>query len=811
MDIAGAGTPTALQPDVAGETNQPPVQQSMNFKMPAIPQAPAAQQQDPDEAKMNAIMQQHGLSPDGSDPDEAKMNAIMAQHGLAPGGASTESSPLGERMAASFASNDQEKQQYLEQLHGKDNVRQKDGDFEIRENGQWHKFNSQMAALPSLSPSMEDSVNSAASIAGFPQAGSWYNKNVAGISGDPANLARPVAVSTAAGLAKAGGTALMSGEAASGVGAGALPATAFATNAMAGAAGEATARYIAHGILGIPKTGDAVQDAMEIAKQGGLFAAFDAAGSQLVQALRNKANPSAIMHAVATDVNTVGQAGKDQAEAALGNAGVNTARGADSVQAAKVQLQDAAKLAQDAQNQGVNLNAVELFPNNPDAQHLAQIATDSPKMLNASIARGAHLADTIDKMGQMLQPGDADMNKVLAAGDSAERATGARLGVWRQRLLDSDIDSIPTAKLKSTVSDLMDTFGFTKNENGEFAAPTAEKLKELEVTQNMTPTQVAFMAKRVSNLGDELLTNTAGLAPGKVDLLYKEMVQTAQNNSKDMSSGTFKTAVALRNAARDDFSQGIGQVIGPDEQAAYTADMSRYSSIRGAQDTLKGLFKKDNVSPQDLVNYMRSGGIGNADRIVALKTTVQQESPESWDAISKAYFDKLLSDNQYTGAAGQRMGNINWTNLAKQTAEDTKNGDLLVQVLGPANAKKLQEVARVGASIQEADQKYGANKLNGNPSVLANMANLIKQVKGMPFDYMVSLFKNDRAVNKLFSTQFAQKIANKLAEPERSLLQKAQMQASDYIAKTLPAASSFAGGMEGHNISTQQPGVPPQQ
>lgn len=800
--VAGS-QPTNLIPDVANGQQAANINQLLQVKMPTAPapqappqapQMPQGQQQQagPSEDMLNAIDAQH------AGVNEDQLAAIDAEH--------AEPASFVQRVKAGFAANEKEKEAYLQQEFGKANVRKnKDGDFQIKEDGKWHPFNAKYH-LPDI-------------VGGLQGKGPEI--------GDPANLGRQAVVEAGAAPMEVAGGIVAAGEAASGVGAPAAIPTMAVARAAGGATGEALARHTAYNIIGIPKSGDYAQDATAMAEQGGLRAIFGAAIEKIakyVSGLFGQDATGVVAKNLTADVkDAVDGLGKglgQQAAQVSQQAAVNRTT-ADAASAAKIHLDDVLTLSKKAKEAGVSLYPHELAPFDPKAQKLAQAAMASKPLQDAMVLRGEGISKAAQQF-KSLFPNAANkpIEKLMSDGLDNGTILGRTIGEARKKLADTT-DHIALDNVQKALPELQEMFGFTKgsygtsginmapNAQGLTTPPSKEMVQQLANKFQRPEGDIRYVIGRISKLSD--MAENGKLSPKELNSFYDEFTKAidARVPAPGTRSATYTGLIQLKNAIRDDVTKAIGvelensggkmyQSLAPEQRAAYLQNMADYSKYATAKSNLSKLFDKDTVADVDLVKWLKAGGIGNAERIKDFHTIMDMAGPGAWDKVGKEYVAQSLAEHAMPGAEAQTFGNVNWKAFQKQIQEGTKAGEHFKAIVGEDVAKKVADATDVFSAIQRSNKPF-----ESQPNLVYRAMKAIANFKDP--EYAANVFKSDYLARQIMADGATQKIIKRLSEPEQQLINQAYTNAMKEVAmKSLKPQSGLPAQMVNQQLQNQQ-------
>lgn len=338
--------------------------------------------------------------------------------------------------------------------------------------------------------------------------------------------------------------------------------------------------------------------------------------------------------------------------------------------------------------------------------------------------------------------------------------------------------------------------------------PSAGAFDDLATGLNMRRSDVATLVATVNRMSDKLANNEGSLAPRDVDSMYKMYKGFADSNfdPTGKKSSVFSVYKDLKNGLRDDFANGIGSLLSPEDKAAYQTQMQRFSDLKNASAGVKQILQTDSPTVNSIVQYLRGGGVKNPDRIENLKTIIQQEHPEGWDSIAKAYFDQTMGEHVMQGAEGERMGGYDWAKLERTLNPDKKQFTILQSVVGDDKADSLLNLTKTMASAQRNDQAFK------DPAVLARVMRAVSGAAKGDLTGIVDVFAADHNAMKLLSSEKANSLLSKMGPKDQATIGEVLNKATAKIAASVPknAVSGMAAQQATNAIRNTQ-GQPPAQ
>lgn len=650
------------QADQAAPQGEPPVPLQGTANPPPVDPLEAlanehVNQVDP----LEALADSHA-GPQESDAD-IKKSAAQADKGDFSGHEAKE------RMRSSFAKSDEQKQLTLEQAFGPSNVKKIDSTHYFKtDDGQWHKESQGVwAALKNMASL--GSTNQTA-------------RDLSGSLPDVASIG-----------AMAGGEALTGGLGT------------IAARGLGGVAGEAT-KDIGASVMGLPDdpNGSASGDAKRYAAAAGTNIGAGFVGDVAAYGLKKTANLVA----------------NAKASRALAKAGGDWVSGLTSEQRALGNVAHSIELNDAALKSGISLDAHHLNPNDTEAMALAERARAIPELQAASKERGAVAAKGMDDI-YASTGGDATKAATnIKEGSVLDQVHGKAIDAFRKGALKTastaESDLVPADNVSKALDQVRSLLGFEGTK-----PPALTNIDDMAARLNMKPAVLRTLVKDGTTLGDKVVNSGGKLSLSDVNNSY-EMFKKFTNAHYDPSAGqqsqAFKAFVSLKDGFRDDLSQGIGQFLGPEQQAAYQTSMSRYAQMKQAFSADRGLaklFEKGSPANHDIVQYLKNT---DADGVARIKAVLGQDVSDGWANIQDAYLQDIRNTARYRisdKGAAERLGGWNWKNLESDLLDGSKKSAKMEQILGSETTEKMRNLSKAMSAVQDKDMKF----LAANPGLLA--------------------------------------------------------------------------------------------
>lgn len=518
--MAGIGTkPSMLSPMVP---QAPPLSSVTDIQ---LPQAQAPQAAPEEELDLEALYAATEAAPAEEEFDMEALYAATEEDPKmdAPTDYNSGGAPFMTRLQGSFTRTDKEMKDFLIGKMGKENVRHKNGEFEIKDEGKWIPYDPASLDIGDVADFGRDVFEEA--------------------------VATPLTLLTATN-----------------------PVTAVASRAVGSAAGTAAGDLIAENMLGIERdpSRSKVGEIATSAAFGGVFGAFDSwiNGRRAAKALeksnlvddaasyasRRIADNKAVIERLAQITTKDGVPLIEQIPGAKGNFALLAQLDPQSPEAREIlQRISSDKRMRDAfefigQN---SIDAVNKF-------------TGELGNLEAKAAgKGAVFVDQVSEI---------------------YRAAGKIIGDNRKQFIKEAGDGVvPVIKLEQVLADVAEDVGIYRK-GDDLVIPSIEDLVDKGFAGDETTAKT--LRKNLNVLFEQVHNGEGKLSAKEIDSLYKRVRRFADTAAKSnrFADEEKKIYWSLRRALSDDFTQGIGTVL--DGNAQYKNAMKDYRSMSVAYDDL---------------------------------------------------------------------------------------------------------------------------------------------------------------------------------------------------------------------------------
>lgn len=418
---------------------------------------------------------------------------------------------------------------------------------------------------------------------------------------------------------------------------------------------------------------------------------------------------------------------------------------------------------------------------NPDLQQMAKNFSSNDKFRGALIEQGKLIKDTYKNISQkiagMTGKSTGTGDEFLETALDLDKAEGKLIGEFREKASKlSGSKQIQTPNLYKNVQELSDSLGF-KREGPRLIAPTATELasnlgiaeKEAELVLN----QLKPLQERMFNSGGKVPFN-------ELNNRYKGLTRVINNMKYDVPYDVKNAVLKLKDGIRDDMNRGVGVLLGPSEQKAYTDALGRFSEIKQATKTLNTTLKKDAISTSALVNGLFSKGKNALQEVRAVKTLLK-EDPELWGNIKANFLHTIAEPDPATGK-------VAWNSVAKKLngLGDDVLGELF-ESNGKVTKQNLNDFIKVASKVDSADVKMLTEGKNGimRDFFLATQSTFA----GSKMDAVVGLVGNmgkDSALKKYISANGVESLAKGLGKKEASFARKLGAAIRDQVVSRSP-------------------------
>lgn len=649
-----------------------------SFKMPAQePQAPVqAPTQGPD---LEALYQQSLAQAEaGTLPTEDVTPSLFEQVKQLPA-----------RVEASFAATPKEQQFVLERRYGKENVRQRGEDFQIRKGDKWVPFDS--AGFEIISDIIGDMGR------GVIEQGATEAATAAGI-----------------GLATAGTVAT------GGAGAVASPAVVAGSRLAGGAVGAQVADLIAENVFDIPRDPERSKG-KELATSAVINATFGKVGDMVGSYFSRKATEKAT-RLMSEKVDDVLKADID----VLRNA-ANTLETEGLMTPVKTAFGETSFLPEQAVKEGA-----------PDITFRAKMYADNPEVIRVKGALGEGVQKVLTQINDKIAavvPGTG--KEILEKANQIEVEEGKLIGGFRKAFLDEAGDGVvPLTNTRKALMQIEDTLGYTPG------SPEAPK-----------DAASLMLQKRFEKLTNSVINNRGRVQAEDLANFYDDINKATQNSklwTKQNRSVQEDALIDLWRGVRDDYSQAIETTLGDKivNGKTYKDSLARFTEIKGATQDLKNLLIDPNsgqatITAEALAQNLFGNTKSTAKDIQAAKILFKDD-PKTWDQIRRIRLDDLLKKSY--DPKKEIYDGVKFTDsilsMPKEVAEELAGGKEGLNLLKAAQtySNRVQNFTVQNLS-DEQDAKNALSKL------LAFSSNYV-QAKGLAIYDLFAASGKNRSIAK---------------------------------------------------------------
>lgn len=551
------------------------------------------------------------------------------------------------RIAAGIAGNPRDTKLTLENFLGKDNVKEFNGQFFIRRQGE--------KAFRELDPGTFEIVNDLFS--------DFYKEYIQGVfatggaaAGSPLGLG---GIAAGAGLGAAAGTAFVSGiEPDLGV-----------------------VRAEKKGVL--ERTGEA-------AIEGVLFAAGEGAINMATKAVKRyrdaqKAKKLAKGQSMlgTKEVQETVRSIEDSAQI-LEDAGINMRVGENGkiiltpgqIAGGKQQFPEAKKLDEILSTEGP---VRDLF------KEQAQAHREAYEQVTGRISNMAG------------RPAEVVFSSTQAASKAAAEIEGNLLGEFRRKAIkDSKGAKFPLTASSSTKArqHLIENFKFKENPNGTLKLPEVEDLQKLF---DLSKKRAEGLHEIFSNFKKAADRGNGNIRIDQMQSLVTDM-QRYINAIPAKDGYQKKMVVRVKDALRDDWDDAIGETLERTDEGSflnYLVARDNVSAIKGAQKTLNSLLRKNDVAAANFASQVFSKAQGK-ERAKQLRILLQNsDDPQLWDELVAHKFQQMAARHS------DDSGKIDFRKFAKEF-DELDRAEVLGEMLGKDEKNLMKEFLNIAEKTDAA-------------------------------------------------------------------------------------------------------------
>lgn len=564
------------------------------------------------------------------------------------------------RFKASFAKTDKEKEQVLKETYGEDGVKKQDGEFYIKKDGKFRKFDS---------------------------------KNFELIS-DILDFGRDAIEQGVAGITTVAGTL-----------------SAAASNPIAGAYALPVARGIG-GALGVDAA-DKTAEAMGIQRDPERNKLKELAGGAVGQSIGG---------AAVDMIPGVARAAGSQAYQLLdhitgGSLTAMAAKKAAEKQAfkfvpgekiAQSAVQDVVDLANKVKESGL----ISDIPgtNSPISASQAAANTLNPgiqmeakQVMQTKLGQGyveeqrKMISNAIDKISKSISEvsptgpaADESLGKAVnVSADAIQDFYGKTIGSLSgkaRKVSEETGENISVDGLAKGLSKVSDEFGFKRNGNS-LVTPGEDSSFAL------LPKPLQLYLK---NIQEKVFNSEGKFSFAEAE---SEMAKISGFIENAPSPKVQQQLISIKNGIRDDLTNGVGTLLkSKEDQAKFVESKARYSTFKSSVDTLSVIFDKNEVTGRAMTKAIFSDTVGGLDKIRAARNLIEPDNPQLWQRMKADWFKGIIDDAG--GDATKIVQKIN--KLGPEGLQEVFNDKTL----------KSQDIKEFG-NLLSVINKSGMDKLSG--------------------------------------------------------------------------------------------------
>lgn len=580
-----------------------------------------------------------------------------------------------ERAQLSFATTDVERQQFLENSFGPENVKKdKKGNFLFRRSAEegfqkidpetFELFNDLLADNARLI--FETGVDIAAGVTGA----------VVGGAGG-----------AAAGTVAAPGVGTVGGGVA-GAAAGAALGGVVATNA---------ADLIAEEVIGIERDPERsrVQESLMAGALGGALGGVGRVASNVIRRSAKTADSlKAIPRGKSVEDQLPQVARQIQQDAAdLSNAGLEIGiKGED--------------------GEVVNVLLHNLDPKNPRIKEVTDAVKDTPEFFEAQAKLGDNIRDTVNTIiqgaGNVTPLGDDIVvnRKVTQRVDDLLTEVNSRegkiIGDFKKRAAKTFKDNPqPARRTSENIGEFFDSIGI-KREGDELVVPDAEELASRLGLEGKN-LQLNRFVKKLESIGEDLF-NKGGLTPSE----FEDAVRSIGKLNKSTTvrkNPELKVAVArISSALRADRNDAVRAALPEEMIPQFDQAMGKFATLKQSAEQVTELMKANKMSQQSFVRSIFNKGKEGLADIEAAKKVIQSEDPVLWRDLVGEFYDQIIFDVTNGGAKELSLARFN-----KKLNGFGREFVGKLQEDAPFTGDQLRKALRLGQRMEETNAKVVSN------------------------------------------------------------------------------------------------------
>lgn len=216
----------------------------------------------------------------------------------------------------------------------------------------------------------------------------------------------------------------------------------------------------------------------------------------------------------------------------------------------------------------------------------------------------------------------------------------------------------------------------------------------------MTEGQANLLRGELGTLAGQLNSGQGKIRIDDLEVAYNRINKAIQNGMNSANGKSYAVALMdLRNSMRDDWVDGIGNVIPQSAKSDYVQSVRRYREIMQATDNLGRVLDSSDISKDALVKQMFESPKA-WQNIKGAKTLIEETNPELWTNLAGEYFNRVIRTNT------DEFGTTNYKAVSKQWSKlDPRVQEELAKTVG-FTVEGIDALNRLGTKYQNSTFDY---------------------------------------------------------------------------------------------------------
>lgn len=249
-----------------------------------------------------------------------------------------------------------------------------------------------------------------------------------------------------------------------------------------------------------------------------------------------------------------------------------------------------------------------------------------------------------------------------------------------------------------------------------------------------SPAQVKRAQDLLERLGNEALNGQGKLSLQRVDRYYdqlKSIINSTADSRKH--SKIARSLFDLKDGLRDDWADIIGKELPEGSREIYLNNMKKYSELMNAQKSLRGILGKDDLSRKAFTDRIFNKQLGK-ERLKHMKVLIKDQSPELWGQMRSEFLSDIVSKHKTLGQKGGKSDAraINWKNVFGEI-EDLKKAGIYDELFdgNKMAGNTFYELMKTARKLDSFDFKPKQMETKGFLQKLRQIAILSANVSGV--------------------------------------------------------------------------------